>query len=138
MDEGGYSPEGADQFRFEREPVIQDSDSGELLTPVEPLTKEEMQEAQRVFAVGQGYENWEAVSPLYRAEFWAVEGDYEEVAQETTKAGLDRKAQLRLMVKATDSKLAGLRYDYRATAEFYRVDQVREGFRRELAELESK
>lgn len=135
--EGGYSPENARQFQLNRETTGRPPENEGILLPAEPLTEAEIIESQNLFAVALGYESWERVKPLERAEFWVGEGEYKEAEREGIKAGLSKQGQLRLMIKATENRLVGLSRDPREEKikEFYRIDALRQGLITELTKL---
>lgn len=125
----------ANIFAVEAETTGQESEITVELTPAEIV------EAQGIWAAGRGYDSWEHVSPIERAEFWAIEGNHKEAGEAALEAGLDRPSQLKLMVKATGARLGALSYvvdgEHQVERdEFAKVDEIQQGLLAELAQLE--
>lgn len=149
MGEGGFRPPeytgemptdrvGEQAPRYESRPGREDRGSPELIVDI---NESDLQESQSIFAVGRGFESFDQMPPLVRAEYWTIEsgvGDnYLRAEAAAKEAGLDRKQQLEYKVKALEARMNALARSSNKghIEEFQTLDNIGEALRNELKDL---
>lgn len=141
MGEGGFRPESARQ-ETPRVPEVAEkvekATAPELIVDISEL---DLHESQSSFAIGRGFESFDEMPPIERAEFWAIEsgvGDnYSEAEKAAKEAGLDREGQLKYKIRALEARMKALSRssDKGHIREIHSLDDIGEALKKELKDL---
>ena len=138
---GGYVPPEA---RVEVSPVRETELPAEREAARElvvNISREALNESQSSYAVAQGFENFEKMPAISRANFWALEsgvrGNHRRAEKAAKEAGLDPKSQLEYKIKALKTRMTALARstDRGNLDEFYKLDRICQASEQKLTEL---
>lgn len=141
MSEGGFGPESTrpEVPRIQEiELVVEKGSTPELVVNI---SEAHLQESQSSFAIGRGFEKFEEIPPIERAEFWTIENgvgnNYLEAEKAAIEAGLDRKGQLGYKTRALEARMSALSRssDKGDLEEFHSLDKIGTTIKQELADL---